>query len=134
MICKGLRLTSVGFVAALLCAGSVQASGLGFLRNSAAERMNNDDFAALMAAANEALDDPVTPATRTWSNPKTGASGTIKTVQEFPAKTGEVCKQVKTDNRAGGRTRRATHTVCKVNDEWRLASSDFARPPAKTKK
>lgn len=134
MVCKGLRLASVGFVLALLWAGSVQASGLGFLRNSAAERMNNDDFSALVAAATEALDDPATPATRTWSNPKTGAGGTVKTVQEFPAKTGEVCKTLNTDNRAGGRTRRATNTVCKMEDGWRLVSSDFARPPAKAKK
>jgi surface antigen len=132
---KNCRLALLAFSAGLFMAGNVQAGGgLLFLSDTAAARMTNEDFSAMTKAALEALNDPTTPSIKVWTNPKTGSGGTIKTTQAFTAKGGEPCKQVLHTAQAKGLTHEATSTVCKIKDQWKLVSEDFAQPPVMEKK
>lgn len=124
-------LAVLGLSAAMILSAPAQAGGgLLFLSDTAAARMTNDDFTAMTKAAVEALNDPAVPSMKVWTNPKTGAGGTIKTVQAFAAKTGEPCKLVDHNTQAKGLTHDATSTVCKLKDGWKLVSEDFAKAPA----
>jgi surface antigen len=118
-----------GLSALMSFTGPAQAAGLLFLTDTAAARMTEGDYTAMTKAVVEALDDTVTPSMKVWTNPKTGAGGTVKTVQAFTAKTGEPCKSVLHTTQAKKLTHEATSTVCKTKDGWKLVSDDFATPP-----
>lgn len=121
------------FASLLFTVHGAHAAGLLFLNESAAIRMTDDDYTAMTKAAVEALDDTTVPSTKVWTNPKTGSGGTVKTVQEFAAKTGEQCKLVQHNSQAKGLTHTANSTVCKIKDSWKLVSEDFAKPPVAKK-
>lgn len=124
------RLAALGLMGAFFLGSHAHAAGLNFLNDTAAARMNDEDFKAMTIAAYEALDDSTVPSTKTWINPRSGASGTVKTVQAFEAKSGEHCKQIQHSTKAKKRTHEATSTVCKMKEGWKLVSEDFAKPPA----
>jgi surface antigen len=123
-------LAVLGLSAAVIFAGPAQAAGLLFLSDTAAGRMNKEDFKLMSAAAVEALNDSATPSVKSWSNPKSGASGTVDTVQAFTAKSGEACKLLHTSSKAKSLTHELTSTACKVKGSWKLVSEDFAKAPA----
>ena len=123
-------LAVLGLTGALLLGSHAHAAGLNFLSDTAAARMSDEDFKAMTVAAYEALDDSNVPSTKTWVNPRSGASGTVKTVQAFEAKSGEHCKLLQHSTKAKKRTHEATSTVCKMKEGWKLVSEDFAKPPA----
>lgn len=123
-------LAVLGLSTVLFCTGHVHAAGLLFLSDSAAARMSNDDFTAMTKAASEALNDPVVPSMKVWTNPKSGSGGTVKTTQAFTAKSGEPCKVVDHNTQAKGLAHEASSTLCKMKDGWKLVSEDFAKAPA----
>ena len=123
-------LAVLGLSAGILFMSHAQAAGLLFLSDTAAARMSKDDFTAMTNAAVEALNDTTVPSTKVWSNPKTGAGGTVKTVQELTAGSGETCKRVEYHTQAKKLTYEASSTLCKLKDGWKLVPDDFAKAPA----
>jgi surface antigen len=93
-------------------------------RGSSATPLNADDIAALTEATNRLLDRPqlVTGATESWSNPKSGASGTI-TAGSAVQRKGMACRIVGYQNTVPGprAKRNATLTWCKTKDGWKVA-------------
>lgn len=92
-------------------------------RGSAATPLNSDDIAALTAATNRLLDRPqlVAGGTETWSNPQSGASGTV-TAGSAVQRKGLACRVVLYRNVVPGprAERTATLTWCKTKDGWKI--------------
>src|SRR5690242_15755275 len=93
-------------------------------RGSKAPPLSAADNAALIDATNRLLDRPqlVAGGTESWSNPKSGASGTVTAGKPLQRK-GMACRVVNYQTTVPGprAQRSATITWCKTNDGWKVA-------------
>ena len=92
-------------------------------RGTNATPLNADDIAALTAASERLLDRPqlVAGGTEPWTNPKSGASGTV-TAGAPTNRHGLACRVVAYDTFVPGPRpeRRTTLTLCKTKDGWKI--------------
>jgi surface antigen len=106
---------SIAFVA-----GTAAAQNLGFLKDSPVSRMNREDTAMLARNYQQALDSLPDGHTNTWTNPKTGSSGTATPLKTTNEK-GTTCRLLEITNQAGGMSGRSEWTFCKTKDGWRTS-------------
>ena len=95
---------------------------VGLLKNTPAERFDDEDLRLFMDTGRKALNETPDGQTLSWENPKTRARGDITVVRSFEWKT-HPCKEVKLRNEAQGRKGNTTLGLCKVDGKWRLLSS-----------
>ena len=92
-------------------------------RGSRSTPLNSDDITALTEATNRLLDRPqlTVGATESWSNPKSGASGTV-TAGDPVKRKGLACRVMRYQASVPGprAERAATLTWCKTKDGWKL--------------
>jgi surface antigen len=95
---------------------------IGLLKNTPAERFDEEDLRMFLDAARKARNDTPDKQTVTWENPKTRAHGEITVLRTFQSK-GLPCKEVRIRNEAGGRKGTPGNvSLCKLEDKWRLLS------------
>jgi surface antigen len=99
-------------------AGSALAQNLGFMRDSAMSFMNRDDVAMILKNYTLALDTLPDGHTTTWTNPKSGHSGTASPMKSFKEK-GMDCRSLEMSNTAGGQTGRSELVFCKTSAGWK---------------
>jgi surface antigen len=112
-------------LAILLAAASFPAGAqnwVGLLKNTPAERFDEDDLRIFMDAGRKALNETPDGQSVTWENPHTRARGEITVQKSFESKS-RPCKEVRVRNEAGGRKGDSTLNLCKVDGKWRLLSS-----------
>jgi surface antigen len=105
-----------------LCAGAAQGQRIGFMQDAPVSFMNREDTALLERNYREALDTLPDGYTNTWTNPKTGHSGTatpLRTTKEG----GTTCRLLEITNHAGGQSGRTEWTFCKTKAGWRTSGS-----------
>jgi surface antigen len=92
-------------------------------RNSSATPLNAADITALTDATNRLLDNPqlVSGKTETWTNPQSGASGTVTSGNATHRK-GLACRIMRYEVTVPGprAERAATLTWCKTKDGWKI--------------
>ena len=113
------RILLVG-VSIAIGAGPAAAQNVGFLNDSPMSRMNREDTALLMRNYQQALDSLPDGHTNTWTNPKTGSTGTatpLKTTQEK----GMTCRLLEITNHAGGLSGRSEWNFCKTKEGWKTS-------------
>jgi surface antigen len=92
-------------------------------RGSRSTPLGADDIAALTDATTRLLDRPqlVAGGIETWTNPKSGASGTV-TAGSVVQRKGMACRVVRYQNIVPGpdADRVATLTWCKTPDGWKI--------------
>ncbi len=111
------------FLAAALACMALPAAAQNslWLNDSALSRMTREDTLLFGKTAKEAMTHP-DGYTTTWTNPRTGASGTI-TVLSTSKEKGMLCRTFSTFAIAGGvRGEKTMLKACRVGDQWRLAS------------
>jgi len=111
--------------AILLAAASFPAAAqnwVGLLKNTPAERFDEEDLRLFMDTGRKALNEAADNQTLSWENPKTRARGDITVLRSFEWKT-HPCKEVKLHNEAQGRKGDSTLGLCKVDGKWRLLGS-----------
>ncbi|HET9042014.1 MAG TPA: RT0821/Lpp0805 family surface protein [Burkholderiales bacterium] len=113
------RILLVG-VSIALGAGGAAAQNLGFLQDSPVARMNREDTAMLARNYQQALDALPDGHTNTWTNPKTGSSGTATPLKTMREK-GTTCRVLEITNYAAGQSGRSEWTFCKTKDGWRTS-------------
>jgi len=89
------------------------------LKNSPAERFEEDDLQMFITAARKAVNETADNQTVSWENPDTKAHGDITVLKSFE-KDGKTCKRVRVRNEAGGRKASSVVDACKVGARWRL--------------
>jgi len=92
------------------------------LKNSPAERFDDDDLQMFIINARKALNEAADNQTVSWENPDTKANGDITVLRTYE-KDGRTCKRVRVHNEAGGRKATSVVDACKVGDRWRLISA-----------
>ena len=109
--------------AALLALAALPAAAQNsfWLNDSALSRMTREDTELFLKAAREALNSP-DGYTSTWSNSRTGASGTVTALSSSKEK-GMNCRSIETFAQAGGvRGVPTTLKACRVGQQWKLVS------------
>lgn len=110
---------------AALVAGSptvVAQNWVGLLKNTPAERFDEEDLRIFMDTGRKALAEAADNETVRWQNPKTGARGEFTVVRRFEWKT-HPCRELKVHNEAQGRKGDNTFNLCQVEGKWRLLST-----------
>ena len=95
---------------------------VGLLKNTPAERFDEEDLRIFMDAGRKALNDTPERESVKWDNPKTRAHGEITVLRSFEAK-GLPCKEVQVRNEAQGRKGDSKLNLCKKDGKWRLLSA-----------
>lgn len=95
----------------LAAAPLVQAFNYGFLRQSVLERLTRADVDIGTRTTREALDSGED---REWTNPATGASGTIRILGNVEVPEHGECRRTRLDVTAGGVSGGGTFILCKT--------------------
>jgi hypothetical protein len=123
----GLRLAAL--LAACIAPGAAPAGNMSFLQDSPSAYFRGDDSDLMMKNARAALDSSDPNAKRSWSNPKTGASGFAQVTGQFTGTDGAPCKRVRIGNQAGGLQSEGTYTLCKYKERGWIFHSDAQPAP-----
>lgn len=106
----------------VMCLALPASAQINPFHGSAATPLNNDDIAALIDATNRLLQRPQLAAgdRDTWSNPKTGAHGTV-TAGNATQRKGLACRVMTYQHSVPGpqAERSGTLTWCKTKDGWK---------------
>jgi surface antigen len=108
-------------LAALAPVASAQ-NWVGILKNTPAERFDEEDLRLFLDASRKALNESPDNQTQSWENPKTRAHGDITVLRSFESK-GLPCKEVRVRNEAQGRKGDNKLNLCKKDDKWRLVGT-----------
>jgi hypothetical protein len=92
------------------------------LKNTPAERFDEEDLRLFLDNARKALAEGKVNETSSWENPKTRARGEITVLRSFESK-GLPCKEVRMYNEAQGRKNTSNLSLCQVEGKWRLLSA-----------
>lgn len=114
--------TLLALALALAAVPAVAQNWVGLLKNTPAERFDDEDLRLFLDTSRKALAEGKDGETASWENPKTRARGTIQVLRTFEWKSNP-CKEVKIHNEAQGRKGDSTLGLCQVDGKWRLLSS-----------
>jgi surface antigen len=89
------------------------------LKNSPAERFDEDDLQMFLAAARKTVNETPDNQTVSWENPETKHHGDFTILKSFQ-KDGRTCKRVRIRNEADGRKASSVVDACKVGAKWKL--------------
>ena len=99
---------------------------IGLLKNTPAERFDEEDIRLFMDLANKTLAEGKENETAKWENPKTRAKGAMTVVRNFENK-GRACRELRVQNEVPGRKGDTRLSFCQVEGKWRLLSAQQAK-------
>ncbi len=101
------------------------ASGMvGVLKNSPFASFTDADYKQFFASVKKAAEGQVGADPIDWSNPASGAHGTVQSTRAFQREEGD-CRELRGANVARGRNETYRVTVCQAKDgSWRLAPTE----------
>ena len=105
-----------------LASGLAQAQYASLLKDSVAQRFDDEDLRMFLDAARQALHGAPENETLKWQNPKTRHGGEITVLRNFQSE-GRECKEVKVFNQAQGRKATNNFNLCEVDGKWRLVGA-----------
>ena len=111
---------------AALSGSAAAQNWIGILKNTPAERFDEEDIRIFMETANKALDGAPENQPLTWDNPKTRHGGEITVLRSFESK-GRPCKELRVRNQADGRKGDTKLSLCRVEGKWRLLSAQQSK-------
>jgi surface antigen len=100
--------------AATLAASWASAMNLGFLGNSVLQRLTEADVRLLSDAIDAAL-VAEEGSVRSWSNPDTGATGTV-TVQRIVERAGQPCRRLRVRTSVQAISSQGVYEICRLPD------------------
>ncbi len=103
---------------------TAQSQSLSFLKKSPMSYFTQDDFELMTRNARAVLDAAEPDAERTWTNPRSGASGLAQSKGQFSATDGALCKHLRVVNRAKKLEDEATYTVCRYSGRGWVLNAD----------
>jgi surface antigen len=92
---------------------------VGILKNTPAERFDEEDLQLFLDNGRKALNEAPDNQPQSWENPKTRARGDVTVLRSFESK-GMPCKEVRVRNEAQGRKGDNKMSFCKLEGKWRL--------------
>ena len=107
----------------ILCVAAAPALSqwVGVLKNTPAERFDEEDMRLFLEAARKAVNELPVNETARWENPATGSRGDLTVRKAFQWKERQ-CREVSVHNEAGGRKATTVNNLCRIDGKWRLVS------------
>lgn len=91
------------------------------LGSEVGKSLDRADRAAVERTSNTALENNRTGQQATWSNPDSGASGTVTPVKTYQTAQGQYCREYQQTVSVGGKTESAYGTACRQPDgSWKI--------------
>ena len=115
--------------AALVSASALAQSWRSMLRNTPAERFQDEDWAVFLKQVYKTLDDAPENQPVTWERAETRRHGVLTVLRSYESK-GRRCRELRVQNEGDGRKADNTFNLCSVDGKWRLV----AAPPPKPQK
>jgi len=123
---QGDRMRPASLLLAAACAalspGALAQNWVQLLKNTPAERFDEEDLRIFLDASRRALAEAPDNQPVAWENPKTRARGEITVLRSFQYQS-LPCKEVRVRNEAQGRKADNTLKLCRKDDKWRLLGS-----------
>jgi surface antigen len=91
------------------------------LKDTPAEKFNDEDMRLFNEASGKALNDAAVGETVRWENPATRSRGDLTLLKVFNWKD-QPCRQIRIHNEARGRKATNTLNLCRMADQWRMVS------------
>ena len=113
--------TLVIAIALVLAAPASAQNFVRMLKNTPAERFDEEDLRLFLDHARKVLGEAPDGQPMPWENPKTGHGGELTVLKSFESN-GRRCKDVRVRNHADGRKSDNTHSLCSVDGKWRLVA------------
>ena len=114
-------------VAAFLTASSCTfaAGWVAVLKNTPAERFDDEDLEMFLTAARSTLNAEGPPKQMAWSNPATGSGGSFLEMSHSTSSGGAPCKRLKVSTYAKKYSERSSiYTLCKsAQGKWQIAGA-----------
>jgi surface antigen len=118
---RALLAAAIGLFAVVQATSAGAAGPWSWMTGSAAANFNEEDRALLRDATTELLENGEDGSVAEWSNPDTGAQGSVKLLGSF-TKDGMTCRRLEFRNRIGDKSGSAVHSLCRVEDgTWKFA-------------
>jgi len=116
---KLIRVAPIALLAALGASPALALNWVPLLKNSPAERFDEEDLQLFLTTARKTVNEAPDNQTVSWENPETKHHGDFTILKSFE-KDGKTCKRVRVRNEADGRKASSVVDACKVGDKWRL--------------
>ena len=103
-----------------LSASAYAVNWIPILKDTPAEKFNEDDMRIFLDTARKAMNELPDGQSLSWKNPETKAHGTIK-VEMTGTRKGQTCKRLSIENVAGNRQGKTALDFCQGKDgKWEL--------------
>ena len=110
----------------LACAGAAAQNWVGLLKNTPAERFNEEDLRLFLDAAKKALGDTPAGESVKWQNPVSGSRGELKVIRTFTWQD-HPCRQIRVTSETTDRKGNNVLNLCNVAGQWKLLSPSQAK-------
>jgi surface antigen len=105
----------------LVCMPASAQNWIGLLKNTPAERFNDEDIKLFLEASRKALADTPAGDTVKWQNPVSGNRGELKVVKTFDWQD-HPCRQIRITSEAGDRKGSNVLNLCQIEGKWKVLS------------
>lgn len=124
-----MRVKVLLFGAGLLVSLPGAAMSWGFLKHTPVSHFTEKDWELMREAGREALANAPDGETVGWSNPDTGAFGTIQPLKSYKAR-GTTCRRTEVYNNAGNASGTSRFDLCQQEDgSWQVAPQPTSAAP-----
>lgn len=116
--------TQIGGGKGSLIASAVGGLGGGWLGKEIGKSLDNADRAMMDSNSQYSLEKSVSGTSSSWSNPKSGNSGTFTPTRTYVSTAEQNCREYETTIIVDGRPETATGTACRNSDgKWSVTNS-----------
>ncbi len=123
-------LASAALIMALSLAPAAGAGNLSFLDDSVVSGFKEQDMKLLLQSVDKVLASTDPHASDSWSNTKTGTSGTVAVTGQFTSTEGQSCKRLNVLSRTPKMQGKSDYVLCQVPGRGWLVHPDARPAPA----
>ncbi|HEX6018614.1 MAG TPA: RT0821/Lpp0805 family surface protein [Burkholderiaceae bacterium] len=114
------RLAGVALLA-LACAPAMAQNWIGLLKDTPAERFDDEDIKLFLDASRKALTEAKAGEGVGWQNPASGSRGELKVLKTFDWQTNP-CRQLRVTSETVDRKGSTVLNLCNVQGKWKVLS------------
>ncbi|HVJ12123.1 MAG TPA: hypothetical protein VNC62_11205 [Burkholderiales bacterium] len=117
-----LRILMLALLTVVVISPALAQSWRSTLRNTPAERFQDEDWAVFLRQVYKTLDEAPDNQTTTWERAETQRRGELTVLRSYESK-GRRCRELRVQNQGDGRKADNNFHLCSVDGKWRLVGA-----------
>ncbi|HVJ24879.1 MAG TPA: hypothetical protein VM756_13185 [Burkholderiales bacterium] len=117
-----LRILMLALLTVVVVSPALAQSWRSTLRNTPAERFQDEDWAVFLRQVYKTLDEAPDNQTTTWERAETQRRGELTVLRSYESK-GRRCRELRVQNQGDGRKADNNFHLCSVDGKWRLVGA-----------